>query len=358
MSVRTDLSHLSEPVDGEPLLPPQGGRAGGGASTPLGGAATSTSGTVSGGYRKEATIQRTAMADLAAGDFLAGSDTNYPEERPAHVESVGAFRIDEHPVTNAEFRWFVRETDYVTVAEQPPVLGGRPGEDAEDLGPGSLVFRPTAGPVPLDDWRRWWHWVPGASWRCPEGGRSTLAGRDRHPVVHVAYEDALAYARWSGKQLPTEFEWEYAARAGRPATTYSWGDELRPRGRLLANIWQGQFPFECHTTSGPAGTSPYGRYRANSWGLYDMIGNVWEWTISPWAPDHSTTPADAAAEARPPCCSVGSDDLRESDRRVIKGGSFLCCQSYCRRYRPPARQGQTVRSSTSHIGFRCVIRAH
>ena len=217
------------------------------------------------------------------------------------------------------------------------------------------MFRPTAGPVPLDDWRRWWHWTPGANWRAPDGPGSSLGGKELHPVVHVSYEDAVAYAAWVAKELPTEAEWEHAARAGRPATTYAWGEEFMPRRKAMANTWRGRFPWENLDPPGKDRTTPVGRYPANDWGLSDMIGNVWEWTASPWTDDHASS---VAGDVQHSCCAPDSQQnpLQEQDRRVMKGGSHLCAASYCMRYRPPARQGQAVRSSTSHLGFRCVVR--
>jgi formylglycine-generating enzyme len=272
-----------------------------------------------------------------------GSDDHYPEERPAHETDVDGFVIDEHPVTNAEFRRFVNDTGYRTVAETAPEAEDFPDADPADLVPGSLVFVPTTGPVPLTDWRRWWQWLPGAYWRRPEGPGSDLGGRERHPVVHVAYADALAYAAWAGKALPTEAEWEFAARAGRPATEYAWGDDFLCRGRPMANTWHGDFPWRNDERPGRDRTTPVGRFPANAWGLVDMIGNVWEWTASVWTSDHGRS-----------CCAP--EHGGEDERRVMKGGSHLCAPSYCRRYRPAARQGQTIRSSASHLGFRCVVR--
>jgi formylglycine-generating enzyme required for sulfatase activity len=206
------------------------------------------------------------MREIPSGEFLMGSDDFYPEERPVHSEQVAGFWIDEHPVTNAEFRRFINETGYRTTAEAAPDPGEFPDADPADLVPGSLVFRPSAGPVPLDDWRRWWQWTPGASWRTPEGPGSNLGGRERHPVVHVSYEDALAYASWSGKHLPTEIEWEYAARAGRPPTTYAWGDDLAPHGKIMANFWHGHFPWQNDRPPGKDRTSPVGTYPCQSLG--------------------------------------------------------------------------------------------
>jgi formylglycine-generating enzyme required for sulfatase activity len=284
-----------------------------------------------------------------------GDDAHYPEERPAHRCPVEQFAIDQHPVTNAEFRRFIKETGRVTTAEQAPDAAEIAVDDPSDLVAGSLVFTPTSGSVPLDDWRRWWQWVPGADWRHPRGPTSTLHGLDRHPVVHVSFEDATAYAQWAGKALPTEVEWEYAARAGRPSTAYSWGDELTLRGRSMANFWTGDFPWRNDDAKHPF-TSPIGSYPADPWGLVDMIGNVWEWTCSPWTESHDATAATAATAPDHACCGVGTE-LSEADRKTIKGGSHLCAPSYCQRYRPAARQGQAVRSTTSHIGFRCVSRS-
>ena len=296
------------------------------------------------------------MVRIPRGMFVMGSDDFYAEERPAREVTVGGFLMDEHPVTNAEFRRFVKDTGYQTIAEQRPDPADFPDAEPADLMPGSLVFRSTSGPVPLDDWRRWWHWTPGAGWRTPAGPGSTLYGLDRHPVVHVSYEDALAYAEWSGKQLADEAEWEYAARAGRPPTAYAWGEQFMPKGKVMANTWHGRFPWENADPHGIERTSPVGRYPSNGWGLVDMIGNVWEWTCSPWTHDHDQ-PANSHVDHA--CCAPDvtvDEPLHEADRRVMKGGSHLCAPSYCLRYRPPARQGQQVRSSTSHLGFRCVIR--
>jgi sulfatase modifying factor 1 len=301
------------------------------------------------------------MATAPAGEFVMGSDLHYPEERPTHPEQVNGFKLDDHPVTNAEFRRFIRDSGYVTVAERPLDRADFPDASDEQLEPGSLVFQPTQGPVPLDDWERWWQWTSGACWQHPVGPETNLNGLDRHPVVHVAFEDAVAYAAWADKRLPTEVEWEYASRAGRAGTEYAWGDELTPRGRLMANTWHGRFPWERLAPS-EARTTPIGRYRPNDWGLVDMIGNVWEWTATPWTPDHSgmSGPSVAPAEMVHACCAVSHTPapeaaaaLAETERRVIKGGSHLCAPSYCQRYRPAARQGHAIRSSTSHVGFRC-----
>ena len=286
------------------------------------------------------------MAWVPGGSFQMGSEDFYPEERPVRRVEVEGFWMDEHPVTVREFRRFVRETDYVTVAERPLDPADFPGADPAQLVPGSLVFRPSRGPVALDDWRNWWAYVPGACWQRPEGPGSDTYTRGRHPVVQVAYEDAEAYATWAGKALPTEAEWERAARGGAEGRTFAWGDEFAPGGRMMANTWQGEFPWENLLHDGYAGTSPVGSFPPNDYGLHDMVGNVWEWTVEPYS---ESDDADA------PCCGPGRTDGHRP-RRVIKGGSHLCAPSYCLRYRPAARQGEEVDTSTGHIGFRCVVR--
>jgi formylglycine-generating enzyme len=290
-----------------------------------------------------------------------GSDDFYPEERPVHQVELEGFWVDEHPVTVAEFRRFVKATGYVTWAERSPNPADYPDADPDLLVPGSVVFRETEGPVDLRDSRNWWEWVPGAFWRRPEGPGSNLGGRELHPVVHIAFEDAEAYASWAGKKLPSEAQWEHAARGGLEGAVFTWGDEFAPRGRMMANTWQGRFPWENLNTDGYERTSPVKRFPANGYGLYDMAGNVWEWTDDYFTLRH---PADAAKT----CCvprnpRVTLPDLEDAagrpaehiPRRVIKGGSHLCAPNYCLRYRPAARQGETVDTSTSHIGFRCVV---
>jgi len=235
------------------------------------------------------------MIELPGGTFRMGSERFYPEERPVREVSVGPFWIDRHPVTVAEFRRFVKATGHVTWAEHAPRAEDYPGAVPEDLVPGSLVFQKTAGPVDLRDVRNWWRWTPGAEWRHPEGAGSTAGGRERHPVTHVAYADAEAYASWAGKSLPTEAEWEYAARGGLDQATYTWEDEFAPKGRMMANTWQGEFPWQNLCTDGFEGTSPVERFPPNNFGLYDMAGNVWEWTA-----DWFHQPAHKASR---PCCT-------------------------------------------------------
>ena len=283
------------------------------------------------------------MSDLAPGmewipgrRFLMGSDAHYREEAPARVVHVDGFWIDRDPVTNARFAEFVQVTGYTTLAEQVHDPRERAGARFSNLPPGSLVFRAPGDArvraAPLS----WWHYVFGADWRHPQGPESSIDGRESHPVVHIAYRDAEAFARWAGKSLPTEAEWELACRGGLEGAPYAWGHELNPDGRTMANYWQGRFPYQSDG-NGCAGTSPVGAFPSNGYGLRDMIGNVWEWTADWFAPRRQLT-----ASSIP--------------RRVLKGGSYLCSPNHCERYRPAARQPQPVDSSTSHVGFRCVVR--
>jgi formylglycine-generating enzyme len=298
------------------------------------------------------------MTWIPGGEFAMGSADFYPEERPVHRVAVDGFWIDTSPVTVAEFRRFVRRSGHVTVAELAPDPAAYPGADPGLLVPGSLVFRRTPGPVNLRDVENWWAYVPGACWRHPEGPGSGIGHRGQYPVTHVAYGDALAYATWAGKDLPTEAEWEFAARGGLDGAVFAWGDEFAPGGGQMANTWQGEFPWQNLLLDGYEGTSPVGTFPPNGYGLYDVTGNVWEWTADYFRPRHS------AAETR--CCAprnprVGEDargtvSAGDIPRRVIKGGSHLCAPNYCLRYRPAARQGEAIDTSTSHIGFRCVLR--
>jgi formylglycine-generating enzyme len=293
----------------------------------------------------------TELVALPGGSFRMGSTSFYPEEAPIHTATVAGFAIERHPVTNAQFAEFVSDTDYVTVAEQRLDPQLYPQVAAADLAPGAMVFRPTAGPVDLRDWRQWWDWVAGATWRHPFGPGSGLDDKADHPVVQVAYADAGAYARWAGRRLPTEAEWEYAARAG-TATTYPWGDDAAPGGRLMANTWQGRFPYRNDGADGWVGTSPVGAFPPNGFGLVDMIGNVWEWTTTRYTAHHR--PGAAAA---PACCGPVGGSGRPADPTVnqaLKGGSHLCAPEYCHRYRAAARSPQSQDTATTHIGFRCV----
>ncbi len=307
-----------------------------------------------------ATTPTAGMTWIPAGEFAMGSADFYPEERPVHTVAVDGFWLDTRPVTVAEFRRFVKQTGHVTVAEQAPDPAAYPGAQPDLLVPGSLVFQKASGPVDLRDYANWWAYVPGASWRHPEGPDSDVSRRDKHPVTHVAYADARAYADWAGKDLPAEAEWEYAARGGLDGGVYAWGDDFAPGGRLMANTWQGEFPWQNLLLDGYEGTSPVASFPANGFGLYDMAGNVWQWTTDFFRPRHQ------ADEASHPCCAprhprVGAGQaarIQAGDiaRRVIKGGSHLCAPSYCLRYRPAARQGEAVDTSTGHLGFRCLLR--
>jgi len=297
------------------------------------------------------------MVQIPGATFLMGSDHHYPEEAPARKVTVSGFWIDAAPVTNREFGRFVRKTGHVTVAERAPDPVDYPGARPEMLVPFSTVFVPPPRRVSLADPYNWWTPVPGADWRHPQGPGSSIRNKPDHPVVHVAWTDIEAYAAWAAKAIPTEAEWELAARGGLDGAEFAWGDELTPGGRWMANTWQGEFPVQNTQEDGYETTSPVGAFPANGHGLYDMIGNVWEWT-SDW---YAAGAAPAGA-----CCGGDQADGRErsADRRdpariprkVMKGGSYLCAPNYCRRYRPAARMAQPIDTSTSHLGFRCIVR--
>jgi formylglycine-generating enzyme len=303
------------------------------------------------------------MEWIPSGTFLMGSEDFYPEEAPVHEVAVDGFWMDRSPVTNEHFARFVNATGYVTVAERELNPADFPGAPAENLVPGALVFQKTTGPVDLKNYANWWVWTPGASWRSPLGPGSSIAQIELHPVVHVAYEDAEAYARWAGKELPTEAEWERAARGGLEGKKFTWGDEDFPEGKTMANSWQGEFPWQNELVDGFEGTSPVGMFAANGYGLFDMAGNVWEWTCDWYVHSH-------AGEVKSSCCGAAvnprivslekSYDPRQPQfripRRVVKGGSHLCAPNYCLRYRPAARQPQMVDTGMSHLGFRCITR--
>ena len=302
------------------------------------------------------------MAFIPGGSFLMGSNRHYPEEAPAHRVAVDDFWMDRDPITNVQFERFVRESGYVTLAELTLDPAQYPGVARHLLQPASLVFSPAAQPMDTADWRQWWRLTPGASWRHPYGPGSSCRGLDAHPVVHIAFQDALAYAKWAGKDLPSEAEWEVAARGGLEDADYAWGDEFTPGGLHMANTWQGQFPHENTALDGFERTSPVRSFPPNGYGLYDMIGNVWEWTSDFYAPRHPAPVVHACCVPRNPRNSspAGSFDPHFAasgiPRRVIKGGSHLCAPGYCSRYRPAARQAQAIDSSTSHVGFRCIAR--
>ena len=300
------------------------------------------------------------MSWIPGGTFRMGSDHHYPEEAPAHKVTVNGFWMDRCTVTNRDFERFVAATGYVTLAERPARREDYPGARPEMLAPSSVIFRKPRQKVSLDDHYNWWVYVRGANWRHPRGPASSIKGLADHPVVHVAYQDAEAYANWAGKELPSEAEWEFAARGGRDGAEYVWGDELMPGGRHMANTFQGEFPWQNKMEDGYEWTAPVASFEPNGYGLYDMAGNVWQWT-SDWYQDH--------ARIDSPCCTLenprgakrdDSFDPQQPDvripRKVMKGGSFLCAPNYCRRYRPAARMAQTIDTSTCHVSFRCIAR--
>jgi len=300
------------------------------------------------------------MAWIPGGAFRMGSDHHYPEEAPAHRVAVNGFWMDRHAVTNAEFQCFVEATGHVTVAERPADPAEYPGAKQEMLVPSSVMFKKASSPVDLRDPYIWWTYRPGADWRHPRGPGSHLNALMNHPVVHVAFADAQAYADWAGKTLPTEAEWEFAARGGLDGTEFVWGDELSPRGKSMANYWQGEFPWNNLVEDGYEWTAPVHAFPPNGYGLYQMTGNVWEWTTD-WYQDHGRIDR--------PCCTMdnprGGEREQSVDprtpavripRKVMKGGSYLCAPNYCRRYRPAARMPQPIDTSTCHLGFRCIAR--
>jgi formylglycine-generating enzyme len=297
------------------------------------------------------------MVLVPGGTDTIGNARFYPEEQPVRMVTVGDVWFDAHPVTNAEFARFVGDTDHVTVPEKELDAADFPGADPELLVPGSQVFTQTRGPVHLGDWTQWWRWQPGAQWRHPDGPDSSWSSVPDHPVVHVGWEDVRAYADWAGKDLPSEAEWEHAARGGLDRADYAWGNEFTPGGAVLANTWRGPFPWRSDDPDGFDRTSPICSYPPNGYGLFDMIGNVWEWTATPWTSSHEELVSPATAGAPMTCCGHSvREELHETDRMVMKGGSHLCSPDYCQRYRPAARQGHGIRDTTSHLGFRCVVR--
>jgi sulfatase modifying factor 1 len=298
------------------------------------------------------------MQRLPGGVFTMGSERFYPEERPCRRVRVDAFWIDVTPVTNREFALFVAATGYRTFAETPPNPADYPGMPPEMAKAGSLVFEKPGTPVDLNDFGHWWQFRFGATWQRPLGEGSGIKGIEDHPVVHIAYADAQAYAAWAGKALPTEAEWEYAARGGQD-TEFAWGDELAPQGRMLANYWQGEFPHDNRLLDGWERTSPVRSFPPNGFGLYDMIGNVWEWTCDWYAQNRPAGSCCIPANPRGASESQSYDPCTPEiriGRKVLKGGSHLCAPNYCQRYRPAARYAQPIDTSTSHVGFRCVVR--
>jgi formylglycine-generating enzyme required for sulfatase activity len=307
-------------------------------------------------------LRMDGMMWIPGGTFRIGSDHHYPEEAPSHRATVDGFWIDQTPVTNRQFKQFIKATGHVTLAEVPPDPKDYPGALPHMLYAGSLVFTPPRQPVDLRNWAEWWSFMKGADWRHPYGPKTNINVHDNHPVVHVSYSDALAYAKWAGKELPTEAEWEFAARGGLDGAEFAWGDEFAPGGAHMANTWQGEFPRENLGQDGFERTSPVTAFPPNGYGVHDMIGNVWEWTSDWYSPKHE-------ADAPKACCIPenprGGREDQSYDacqpniripRKVLKGGSHLCAPNYCRRYRPAARHAEPVDTSTSHVGFRCVTR--
>ncbi len=327
-----------------------------------------------------------AMVRIPGGEFTRGSDNpKMPDAQPRHRVAVDAFWMDATAVTNAEFARFVEATGYVTVAERTPKAEDYPGAPPENLIAGSMVFTPPSGPVPLDNHLRWWNYLPGANWRHPDGPQSNLRGREKHPVLHIAFDDALAYARWAGKRLPTEAEFEFAARGGLAGKKFTWGDEFKPGGKWMANIWQGRFPYENTVEDGFRATAPVGSFPPNGYGLYDMAGNVWEWCSDWYRADYyqtlvasggresfsgrpgdgkQTVAEDSAALKKTPDPLVirnpqgpaNSFDPSEPGvaKRVQRGGSYLCTDQYCTAYEAGARGKGAPDTGTNHLGFRCV----
>ena len=301
------------------------------------------------------------MVWIPGGTFLMGSNKHYPEERPQHRVTVDGFWMDRYPVSNERFAQFVEATGHTTFAEVPPNPANYPGALPEMLYAGSLVFVQPSGRVPVDDLSHWWHYLRGANWRHPYGEES-VSGLEQHPVVHVTFGDAEAFAQWEGKSIPTEAEWEFAARGGLDGAAFAWGHEFLPGNRHMANTWQGEFPWQHVCRDGYERTSPVGAYPPNGYGLYDMIGNVWEWTADWYRPRHPDEVVKACCIPANPLGPRAEDSYDPHQpaikipRKVLKGGSHLCAPNYCRRYRPAARFPEPVDTSTSHVGFRCIAR--
>lgn len=293
------------------------------------------------------------MVFIKGGTFEMGSE-NFPDSKPVHAVTVNSFFIDEHEVTNAQFAQFVKVTHYVTVAEQPLNPADYPGVPADKLVPGSAVFTPPSHKVSLDDPMQWWTYENGANWKHPQGAKSNIAGKENEPVVQVCYTDAVAYCKWAGKRLPTEAEWEYAARAGKHFNNYYWGDELKPNGKWAANIFQGSFPYNNKKEDGYADVAPVKSFPPNAFGLYDMEGNVWEWCSDWYRPDayaHSIS-----ANPKGPNDSYDPDEPA-AQKHVQRGGSFLCSDEYCIRYKAGSRGKGETNSAGNNLGFRCVMDA-
>ena len=306
------------------------------------------------------------MVWIPGGEFSMGSEDPtgcvcgghdaMPDARPIHRVSVDGFWMDKTEVTNGQWEKFVTATGYRTIAEIAPTKEEFPTAPPENLVAGSTVFTPTPGPVPLTDMFQWWRYQKGADWRHPEGPESSIKGREKYPVVHIAYPDAVAYAKWAGKRLPTEAEWEFAARGGRTGQVYAWGDELKPGGKWMANIYEGKFPVKDTGEDGFIGLAPVAQFRANDYGLYDVAGNVWEWCSDWYRADYYKQLADAGGVARNPQGPDSPFDPAEptEKKRVHKGGSFLCTDQFCTRYMVGTRGKGEVTTGANHLGFRCV----
>jgi formylglycine-generating enzyme required for sulfatase activity len=310
------------------------------------------------------------MVWVPGGEFNMGTDDSqsFPNERPAHRVKMDGFWMDRHDVTNDEFKKFADATGYITTAEKKPdweemkkqLPSGTPKPDGSLLVPGSLVFVGTTNEVDLRDVSQWWRWTPGASWRHPGGPNTDIKGRGNYPVVQISWEDAVAYSKWAGKRLPTEAEWEYAARGGLENKRYPWGDEFTPKGKYMANVWTGKFPYLNTKEDGFEGLAPVESFPPNNYGLYDMAGNAWQWCADWYRADvHQQLKDTGGVCSVNPPGPLGSYDPLEpyAPKRVLKGGSYLCNDAYCESYRPSARRGETPDTGMSHISFRCVMSA-
>lgn len=315
---------------------------------------------------REGEPDKSEMVWIPAGEFVMGSAEAgaMANEQPAHTVKLDGYWIDSHEVTNRQFEEFVKATGYLTTAERKPdweelkksVPPGTPEPPADALVPGALVFHAPSIPVPTNDVSQWWSWTPGADWKHPEGPKSSLEGRENHPVVHVSWDDANAYATWAGKRLPTEAEWECASRGGLAGKRFTWGDDPPTEESLLANIWQGRFPNRNDRRDGWERTSPVKTYPANGYGLHDMSGNVWEWCSDWYRADAYAKQAQKGEVTNPKGPSDSWDPSEPyAQKRVIRGGSFLCHITYCESYRTAARRGNTPDTGMSHLGFRCVL---
>ncbi|MBV8841804.1 MAG: formylglycine-generating enzyme family protein [Bryobacterales bacterium] len=296
------------------------------------------------------------MGSTATSEGLCQLHGTTQDALPVHRVYIDGFWMDQAEVTNAQFAVFVKATGYKTIAERTPTREQFPTAPPENLVAGSVVFTPPSYPVPLSNHYRWWSYVTGANWRHPEGPSSSIQGKENSPVVQIAYPDAMAYARWAGKRLPTEAEWEFAARGGLAGKLYAWGDEFRPRGKWMANTFQGQFPFKDTGEDGFAGLAPIRSFPPNGYGLYDVAGNVWEWTNDWYRPDYYRTLAAAGGVARNPQGPEAPYDPAEPTerKRVQRGGSFLCTDQYCTRYLVGTRGKGEETTGTNHLGFRCL----